>query len=166
MNAAKILSIFNPTGKYLAAEYWKSKKGKGVGPVCLNKFNNDAGCRIKPGAESPCDNCPTKSAVSLSIEMLQAHMEGRARYGIYPLGQDGLTAWVAADFDNHDGTADPKTDILKILEVARTLEIPVFVFGSNSGNGYHFHIFFEKPIPAWKGRLLLLTLIQRAEVTT
>ena len=71
---------------------------------------------------------------------------------------------MATDLDNHDGTADPKSDLLKILEVARFLEIPLEVFNSNSGSGFHVYLFFNEPVPAWKARGLLLTIIDRAGV--
>lgn len=158
-----LFSILNPTGQSLAAEFWQTAKGKGFSPVCLNKFKRDI-CKISKGAPKPCDTCHSQAYQPLSEAMFSEHLAGRKRYGIYPLGQDGLTAWIAADLDNHDGKADPKADLLKILEVARSLEIPLQVFNSNSGAGFHIYLFFEQPIAAQKARLLLLTIIARAEV--
>ncbi len=74
------------------------------------------------------------------------------------------TAWIAADLDNHDGTKDPEEDVQKVVQVAQALEIPLFVFSSNSNQGFHIYIFFQEPIAAKKARALILTLLARAGV--
>ena len=158
-----LLSIFNPTNLSLAAEFWQTGSRKGFSPVCGNKFKEGI-CKIAKDVVKPCDGCPGQDYKPLTAAMLNEHMEGKKRFGIYPLGQDGSTAWVAADLDNHDDKADPKSDVQKILHVAYAWEIPLQVFNSNSGNGYHSYLFFDKPIPAQKARLLMHALIEGAGV--
>ena len=102
-----LFSIFNPTGQSLAAKFWQSGNGgKGFSPVCSNK--KKTGCRISKGVKGPCDGCPNQNYQPLSLDMFEAHMGGQGRYGVYPLGQDGFTPWVAVDLDNHKGGGKPK----------------------------------------------------------
>ncbi len=168
----KMLDIWNPTGEALAAEFWisgkKASSGRsqsGFSPVCRNKFDRAAGCKLGKG--TGCRECTLKELLPISEEMLFKHILGKKpkdRRGIYPMLPGDLTAWIAADLDNHDGKKDPLGDLTKLIEVARALDLPITVFSSNSGKGFHTYLFSEKPIPAAKARSLLLALLDRAGI--
>jgi len=112
-----------------------------------------------------CSRLPkTHEHLSLMPEMIRKHVSGASRMGIFPHLAADLTAWVASDLDNHDGQRDPSADVRRITEAGAALEIPVMIFSSNSGGGFHGYLFFDQPIPAVKARSLMLGLIERAGV--
>jgi hypothetical protein len=168
-----MVEIWNPTGQCLAAEFWVSKKKNkpdgspesGFSPVCCHKFDRGAGCELGRGGK--CRDCDKKEILPISEEMVFSHIIGDRpgdRRGIYPMLPGNVTAWVAGDLDNHDGKRDPSGDLRKLIEVCRALEVPIMIFSSNSGSGYHVYLFFKSPIPAFKARALLLALLDRAGV--
>ena len=146
-----LLIIFNPIRSSLAAKFWQTGDQKGFSPVCGNKFHKRM-CGISKGVKNPCDGCSGQDYKPLTAAMFNEHLNGKKRFGVYPLGQDGAVAWTAADLDNHNGRSAPDVDLQKILEVCRLFDVPVLVFSSTSGNGFHVYLFFKKPIPAWKAR--------------
>jgi putative DNA primase/helicase len=160
-SATEILRFWNPTGAALAAEYWKNRNAEGFSPVCANKFKEGV-CGLKAGEK--CRYCESKKLLQLTEEMIGAHISGKTRMGIYPLLQGALTAWIAADFDDHTGQKDPAKDLESLVRACQALDVPLFVFNSNSGKGYHTYIFFETPVSALKARSLKLTLIDRAGI--
>jgi hypothetical protein len=168
-----IPEIWNPTGKAITAEYWTSKTQKksngkprdGFSPMCGIKFDREAGCKLGKGVR--CGDCDLHEYVPLTPDVVGPHLWGRKanhRRGIYPMLDGNLTAWIAGDLDNHDGKKDPEADIRRLIDVCSALEVPIVVFNSNSGAGYHVYIFFQQPILAAKARALLLTLFERAGV--
>ncbi len=159
-----ICRVWNPTGEAIAAQYWENESGKGFSPVCKNKFNKGAGCRIGKGFKKPCQDCIAKSFQPLTVDIIQEHIAGKQRYGIYPLLRDDTTPWIAADMDAHSDEQDPASDVRKLIEKAQALDIPLFVFSSNSGAGFHPYIFFKKPIPAYKARAAMHGLLDRAGI--
>lgn len=171
--AQTLVEIFNPTGESLAAEFWTTKKGKaeggvprsGFSPICGNKFDRSAGCRLGQGGA--CQHCPQKEHLPLTADVVETHIRGKRpkdKRGIFPMLPGDLTAWVAADLDNHDGTKDPAADLEKIVQMARSLSIPLSIFSSSSGKGFHVYLFFEEPVPAGKARNLLLSFLKWTKV--
>jgi hypothetical protein len=169
----KIVEIWNPTGQALAAEFWVSKRKtkpdgspeSGFSPVCRHKFDREVGCQLGRGGR--CRDCDTRDILPLDEKMVLMHILGKKpkhRHGIYPMLPGNLTAWVACDFDNHNGQKDPARDLKNLIEVCNALDVPLIVFSSNSGKGFHAYLFFESPIPASKARAILLALLDRAGV--
>ena len=163
--AATISKYWNPTGKALAAGYWKSKSGRsGFSPICRLKFNREAGCQMGGDVRRPCSNCSVKENLLLDNKMIASHLRGSKRIGIYAMLPGDMVIWTAADFDNHDGQKDPSRDIKKLTQVAKVFGIPLYTFSSNSGKGFHVYIFFSKAISAVKARRLMLGLIELVQV--
>ena len=164
-SAETVLSIWNPSGNLWAAEYVPDKKDFYL--ICRNKFKKTAGCRIVSGAKSPCKDCTSKNYVVLIDEWMRKHLSGEARIGIYalPPGGDAIY-WCAGDLDGHKEGQDPHSDVGKLIEICAALDIPLRIFSSNSGNGYHAYLFFSSPVPAYKARALMLTLLERAGMDT
>jgi len=159
-----ILERFNPTRAAIAAEAFVSKGKSGFSPVCKYKFDKKAGCRIKQGVKNPCKDCPIKSHRPLDADLIRDHLNGKKRVGIYPLMTGNITTWVAADLDNHDGTKNPATDAKQLIGICEEFDIPIRIFSSFSGAGYHAYIFFDKPVRAFKARNLILALLDRSGI--
>lgn len=159
-----IVKIFNPTGECKAALSWESFGKSGYVPHCANRFNKKAGCRIAKGVSRPCEDCAAKEILPVTVELFNAHRNGsKDVLGIYPL-VDAVTPFVAGDFDNHGGDKDPAGDVARVVEVANGIGIPVWVFRSRSGKGYHIYIFFRDMVLAILGRRLLRALLDRAGI--
>ena len=166
--AIQILEVWNPSGKAKAAEFWLSSKNQqpNWSPICLNSFNKEAGCAKEKGVGcARLKGCTARDNACLTIDLLLQHINGPAnkRKGIYPLLQDGTTFWIAADLDNHGGTTPAENDVKEMIKVCKVLDIPLFVFSSSSGKGYHTYIFFDYPVPAEAARRLMTEIAIRAK---
>jgi hypothetical protein len=144
----------------VVARYYKSKKGSGYAPICANMWQNG----ICQQPEKSCRNCPNKDYVPLNDDLLIKHLEGGHILGVYPLLANNSCWFMAFDFDNHDGSHDPFTDVKRFYDICEVQEIPCYLLRSKSGTGYHCYIFFDKPMPAWKARLVGFALLQEAQV--
>jgi len=157
-----IYNIWNPNNEALAAEFWQNNNRKGFSPVCANKFKY--GCRIGKNGKNPCSDCPIKEPVFVNEQILADHIIGKKRYGIYTPLKNDIVYWVAADIDGHTEKQNPYQDVKKLIEVCYAIgDIPLQIFSSNSGKGYHCYIFFEGTIPAYKARTLMIALTDRIE---
>ena len=153
----------------VVAEHWEffdrreSKKRCGYRPICNNRKVKG----ICPKFDNPkfgCAKCIATNFVPITDELLRKHFDGRKILGVYPLLRDNTCWFIAADFDNHDGEHDPYRDILSFYEVCEAQEVPIYICRSKSGKGYHAYMFFDKPIPAWKARVVMFALIQEAQI--
>lgn len=158
-----ILKYWNPTGDALAAEYWENDIKHGFTPVCTNKKNRSIGCQLFL-KDRACKYCNTKSYSCLTDILVEKHLEGQKRLGIYPIINSDQTSWVAADLDNHNGTTDPAQDAKTIINVAEAIGIPISIFTSNSNEGLHVYTFFDAPVPAYKARSLIFGLLERSGI--
>ena len=153
----------------VVAEHWEffdrreSKMRCGYRPICNNRKVKG----ICPKFDNPkfgCAKCIATNFVPITDELLKKHFDGRKILGVYPLLRDNTCWFIAADFDNHDGEHDPYRDILSFYEVCETQEVPIYICRSKSGKGYHAYMFFDRPIPAWKARVVMFALIQEAQI--
>jgi len=85
-------------------------------------------------------------------EVILAHLTGRQSYGVYLLTGDKTKA-LAVDFDQ-DNLHLPAI----FLSKARCLSIPAYVERSKS-KGYHVWIFFNNPVSARKGRIVVKKIL-------
>ncbi len=84
---------------------------------------------------------------------------------VYPLIPDTLAcAFVCADFDDHNGSRDPKTDVRRFCDVLDVQSVPHLVELSQSGNGYHVWIFFASFVRAAKAVAVTYALLTEAQV--
>lgn len=142
------------------AQYWQSNNGNsGYSPVCGNRFKKGI-CSLK------CNGCMHKKYVPLNDQAIKDHLQGKSQLGIYPLLPDGTCHFMAVDFDKHDerSPGEPLEDAKSLVDICKVEEIPAYLERSKSGHGYHTWIFFYKPVPAWKARLVVSALLKEAQV--
>jgi hypothetical protein len=140
-------------------KFWQSKDGTKTGytPMCRNEWREGV-------CQKPCRTCLNADYVPLSEDLLLDHFKGRHILGVYPLLKDATCHFIAADFDNHDGTRDPFKDAKAYVETCQVQELPAYILKSKSGKGYHVYLFFNAPVQAWKARLVAFALLKEAQV--
>jgi hypothetical protein len=91
---------------------------------------------------------------AVTAQVIRDHLEGRAPYGVYLLGQDRIRA-VAADFD-HDDEQPP----LSFQREAQKLGLAAYIERSKA-RGFHAWIFLDGAgVLASKARLVVLHLLK------
>ena len=160
--ANTILELFSPRTDVVAQHFEGSK---GWYTMCDNYRILNL-CK-KPGNKNyPCKECSNRTNTKLTVELLQKHVAGDIYLGIFPLLLDNTCKFIVADFDNHDPVKNlnPYQDIVELYNVCEVNEIPCYVVKSKSGKGYHVYIFFDKPVQAWKARIVINALLREAQL--
>jgi hypothetical protein len=98
----------------------------------------------------------------LTDQMLMRHMQGHIMLGAYPILKDGTTRWVAADFDGKNNNAFEEAFVLK--QSLESHGIETLCNTSQSGNGVHVRVIFDKYIEAWLARNLMQAFIDRESI--
>lgn len=96
----------------------------------------------------------------LTNDQIQRHLEGRQLIGLYPLLQDNTSWLIAADFDKNSWLEDCRS----FIATCASYNIPAYLERSRSGKGGHVWIFFNQPYPAFKSRIIILTLLEHAGI--
>jgi len=127
---------------------WQSKKtgASGYMPECSNKFVPGV-CDIE---QVRCHACPNRKYRPVTDNAMLAHLKGQHVMGVYPLLPDDTCWFLAIDFDKDRWQAD----IAAVHNTCKTLDIPVYVERSRSGNGGHLWFFFSEAVPAHMARKL------------
>ena len=84
---------------------------------------------------------------TVTNDVILSHLTGKQSYGVYLLTGDKTTA-LAVDFDQDDLSLP-----IAYVTGARRYDMSAYIERSKS-KGYHAWIFFEKPVPAYKARLV------------
>jgi len=134
---------------------WTSRSGgKGYAPTCANDLiSGRCGKGRKPRV--PCSECGFQSYIPMSDQVIRDHLQGKHSIGIYSLLPDDTCWFLAADFDKLTW----QEDIAAFRETCQSLEIPVAIERSRSGNGAHAWFFFTEPVPAETARTMGCYLI-------
>lgn len=132
---------------------WESQStGKtGYTPACANEWL--AGVCQKPRIK--CADCNNRLLISLSDEVIYAHLAGKRTIGVYPLLTDDTCHFLAVDFDE----AEWKEDAQAFIQSCHQLGVPVALEISRSGNGAHAWIFFSGSVSARDARRLGTAII-------
>jgi len=130
------------------AKRWTSRKtGKsGYSPVCKNEWLPKI-CQ-KPAFK--CLDCPHREFTPFDESIILKHLNGSLIAGIYPLLDEDVCYFLAADFDG-DGWQD---NITVFKQTCSEHNIPIAIERSRSGNGAHAWIFFEDKVQAVLARRL------------
>lgn len=145
------------------AKLWQNRQSGKVGysPVCSHEW--DSILCGKPRVK--CGNCPNRSLVPMTDNVIQDHLKGKHTIGIYPLLPDGNCYLLAIDFDKHSWLEDAAA----FLETCHRMHILAAIERSRSGIGAHVWIFFSEAVRASAARkfgcyLLTETMSQRHQL--
>ena len=100
----------------------------------------------------------SREYLPLTREVLRAHLSGEVHVGLYPLLDNDLCHWMAADFDGQSAMLDA----LVYLKAARSRSVPAALEVSRSGIGAHAWVFFTAPVSAETARTLGAALLREA----
>lgn len=135
---------------------WISKSGdrKGYMPACANDGNYSL-CGKRKFPRVKCGDCNHQAYLPVSDEVIREHLQGKQTIGVYPLLQDDTCRFLAVDFDKTTW----QEDVAAFRETCSSLDIPVAVERSRSGNGAHAWFFFSEPVMASIARTMGCYLI-------
>jgi len=135
---------------------WVSKNGarKGYMPACANDGNYSL-CGKRKFPRVKCGDCNHQAYLPASDEVIREHLQGKQTIGVYPLLPDDTCRFLAVDFDKTTW----QEDVAAFRETCSTLDIPVAVERSRSGNGAHAWVFFTEPVMASVARTMGCFLI-------
>lgn len=121
---------------------WTSRAGKkGYSPSCSNDWISGAcGKTNKPPIK--CSECSNRKFLPVTDQVIIDHLEGRHVIGVYPMLPDDTCWFLAADFDKETW----KDDVAAFREICKSMDIPVAIERSRSGNGAHAWFFFTEPV--------------------
>ena len=105
-------------------------------------------------------NYPDKYILQLDDYQLLKHFMGEQHIGGYPLLEDNTSWFIAADFDGSKW----KDECLKFLEKCKQQNISAYLERSQSGNGGHVWIFFDKAYAAIRSRKVITNLLQEVGI--
>jgi hypothetical protein len=128
------------------------KTGKaGYAPSCANKF-------VRGLCELPkvkCGECSNQAFHSADDRAVLKHLRGHHVMGVYPLLEDEMCWFLAADFDKTSW----KADVTAFADTCRSVGVPTYLERSRSGNGVHAWVFLSSPVPAAVARKMGCYLI-------
>ena len=135
---------------------WISKSGdrKGYMPACGNDGNYSL-CGKRKFPRVKCGDCNQQSYLLVGDEVIREHLQGKQTIGVYPLLLDDTCRFLAVDFDKTTW----QEDVAAFRETCSSLDIPVAVERSRSGNGAHAWFFFTEPVMAAVARVMGCFLI-------
>ncbi len=135
---------------------WISKNGdrKGYMPACGNDGTYSL-CGKRKFPRVKCGDCNHQAYLPVSDEVIREHLQGKQTIGVYPLLPDDTCRFLAVDFDKTTW----QEDVAAFRETCSSLDIPVAVERSRSGNGAHAWFFFTEPVMAAVARVMGCFLI-------
>lgn len=140
------------------AVYWSKGNKSGYMPA---KFYDPYFNRTYKKSTNPTGS-ETINYLPLTDDQIQQHLDGRQIIGLYPLLQDNTSWLIVADFDKNSWIEDCRN----FIAICTEYNIPAYLERSRSGKGGHVWIFFNKPYQAFKSRIIVLTLLEKAGVVS
>ncbi len=145
-------SLFRGRPDVFPTRFVSKKTGKaGYAPSCGNKFVRGV-CDLP---KVKCGECTNQAFHPAGDQAVLEHLQGHHVMGVYPLLEDETCWLLAADFDKVSWRADASA----FADTGRSMDIPVYLERSRSGNGAHAWIFFSNPVPATVARTMGCHLI-------
>jgi superfamily II DNA or RNA helicase len=150
-------SLFKGREDVYAIHWSKGSKGGYMPAKLYDPYINKVYKKgTNPSSSEPINYHP------LTDVQIQRHLEGRQLIGLYPLLQDNTSWLIVADFDKNSWIDDCRS----FIAICANYNIPAYLERSRSGKGGHVWIFFTQPYPAFKSRIIVLTLLERAGVVS
>ena len=139
----------------LFPKLWISRAGKkGYSPACTNDWAAGiCGKTRKPPVK--CSECDNRKFLLVTDQVIMDHLQGRHVIGVYPMLPNDTCWFLAADFDKETW----KDDVAAFRETCKSMNIPVAIERSRSGNGAHAWFFFAEPVFAATARTMGCYLI-------
>ena len=100
-----------------------------------------------------------KTYATLNNNFIEKHLLGEVVIGMYPLLQDNTSYFIVADFDGKNWFDRS----LRLLKECKKYNLLVYLERSRSGNGGHIWCFFSDKYPAYKSRLIFLSLLRNSK---
>jgi hypothetical protein len=134
---------------------WTGRAGKkGYSPACSNDWiSGTCGKTHKPPVK--CSECDNRKFLPVTDQVIMDHLQGRHVIGVYPMLPDDTCWFLAADFDKETWM----DDVSAFCETCKSMNTPVAVERSRSGNGAHAWFFFTEPVAATTARTIGCYLI-------
>ncbi len=137
------LSLFAGRADVYAKRWVSKRTGKsGYSPTCKNEWDD----KLCQKGRIKCSDCANRVYSELTPKVIYNHLSKHATendvIGIYPMMQDETANFVAIDFDDETW----QQDVTTIRRSCSTLDIPVYIERSRSGDGAHCWFFFSEPI--------------------
>ena len=146
-------SLFRGREDAYPRRFESRKTGKaGYAPACMNEWVR--GICEKPKIK--CAECPHRRFLPVTDEVVRWHLSGRDELGrdfvmgVYPMLLDETCLFLAVDFDKESWQQDAGA----FVDTCRTLDVPVALERSRSGNGAHVWFFFAEAVSASAARKL------------
>src|SRR5437867_5369531 len=146
-------SLFRGREDVYPRRFESRRTGKsGYAPACGNEWVR--GICEKPRIK--CTDCPHRRFLPWTDDVIRWHLSGLDDTGqafvagVYPMLQDEMCFFLAADFDKEGW----REDAAAFLETCRTMNLTAALERSRSGRGGHVWLFFEEAVPAALARRL------------
>lgn len=137
------------------ARYWEKNGHSGYSPAYSFNWTEFMAHKRAGGSIKTFDN---KTLLPLTHEVFRDHLNGKLLAGVYPILDDGMSYFLAADFDGENWLEDARAYIRAAAQIGITAHLEK----SKSGNGGHSWIFFSNGYPCYKSRRIGLELVRRA----
>jgi superfamily II DNA or RNA helicase len=127
---------------------WDGRDGKsGYSPACRRVW----GKVFLKRSDEPKEYFP------LTDQVIHDHLTGKLTAGVYPLLNNEMCWFLAADFDKTTW----QDDVRAYLHACAEWKVPAALERSRSGRGGHIWVFFEAPVPASFARKLGAAILTR-----
>jgi superfamily II DNA or RNA helicase len=128
-------------------------------PACKNEWVRGLCDRTRV----KCKDCKHRDLLPLTKDVIDRHLRnkddnGAGIMGVYPLLENETCFFLAFDFDEEKW----EEDVATFRSVCDSLDIPIAVERSRSGNGAHVWLFFEEAVSALSARRLGNVLLTKA----
>ena len=154
------MSLFRGrTDVYAKRCYSKKHDSSYYIPACKNEWARGICDRTRV----KCKDCKHRDLLQLTADIIDKHLRNKDKngagiVGVYPLLSDETCFFLAFDFDEEKW----KEDVSTFRLVCESLNIPIAIERSRSGNGAHAWLFFEEAVPAISARKLGNALLTKA----
>ncbi len=154
------LSLFRGrTDVYAKRCYSKKYDSAYYIPACKNEWARGLCDRTRV----KCKDCKHRDLLPLTPEVIDKHLRNKDEHGsgivgVYPLFPDETCFFLAVDFDEEKW----EKDVATFRIVCESLNIPIVIERSRSGNGAHAWLFFEEAVSAISARKLGNALLTKA----